>query len=136
MAHIRQSRPDSGLGFHFGEGRCAGQPDHDRPSLPHKRPIFKVAGIFKLTYTDPFVRSNRGRDTRRAVGSWSHYVGFGEGRGAGQPHHDRPRLRVVKSPCLGPGFALALAGIRRRVVQIKAIEKDDLIPLWGQAVPR
>jgi len=34
----------------------------------------------------------------------------------------------MKSPCPGPGFVLALAGIRRLVVQINAIEKDDLIP--------
>jgi len=34
----------------------------------------------------------------------------------------------IKSPFSGPGFVLALAGIRRRVVQIQVIEKDDLPP--------
>ena len=35
----------------------------------------------------------------------------------------------VKPTFSGPGFVLALAGIRRLVVHIKAIETDDLIPL-------
>ena len=34
----------------------------------------------------------------------------------------------------GPRYLLALAGIRRRVVQIKAIEKNDLLPIWGLVV--
>jgi len=39
----------------------------------------------------------------------------------------------IKSPFSGPRFVPALAGIRRLVVQIKAIEKGDLILLWGKA---
>jgi len=39
-----------------------------------------------------------------------------------------PQTRI-KSPFSGPLFALALAGIRRRVVQIKANEKEDFLPL-------
>jgi len=35
----------------------------------------------------------------------------------------------IDPPFLGLGFVLALAGIWRRVVQIKAIDEDDLIPL-------
>ena len=35
----------------------------------------------------------------------------------------------IKSPFSYPYFVLALAGIRRLVVHIMAIEKDDLIPL-------
>jgi len=41
---------------------------------------------------------------------------------------DCPQSRIT-SPFSGPSFVLALAGIRWRVVQIKAIEKNDLIPL-------
>ena len=37
------------------------------------------------------------------------------------------------SPFSGPWFVLALVEIRRLVVQIKAIVKDDLIPLRGLA---
>ena len=43
----------------------------------------------------------------------------------------RPQVRLltpIKSPLSGPLFALPRAGILRRVVQIKAIEKDDLLP--------
>ena len=42
-----------------------------------------------------------------------------------------PQSRTT-SPFLGPGFVLALAGIRRLVVQINAIENDDLIPFCGR----
>ena len=35
----------------------------------------------------------------------------------------------IKSPVSGPLLVLALAGIRRLAVHIKAIEQDDLIPL-------
>ena len=35
----------------------------------------------------------------------------------------------MKSPFAGPGFVLGLAGIRRRVALIRAIEKDGLLPL-------
>jgi len=38
---------------------------------------------------------------------------------------------LIKSPFSGPCFSLALAGIRRRVVQILAFEKDDLHPGGG-----
>jgi len=34
----------------------------------------------------------------------------------------------IKAPLLGPWFVLALAGIRRLAEQIKALEKDDLLP--------
>ena len=37
-------------------------------------------------------------------------------------------LSRIKSPFSGPRIVLVLTGIRRSVVQIKAIEKDDLIP--------
>ena len=41
-----------------------------------------------------------------------------------------PVLRTRSDPLfLGPRFLLALAGIRRLVVQIKAIEQNDLYPL-------
>ena len=36
----------------------------------------------------------------------------------------------IKSPLAGPSFVLARAGSRRRVVHIKAFEKDSLIPLY------
>ena len=36
----------------------------------------------------------------------------------------------IKSPFSGPRCVLALAGIRKLVVQSKAIENDDLLPLW------
>jgi hypothetical protein len=38
-------------------------------------------------------------------------------------------LRVGASRLSGPSFVLALAGIRRLVVQIKATEKDGLLSL-------
>ena len=48
----------------------------------------------------------------------------------------RPREHTYHQPSQrdqtafsGPGCVLALAGIRRRVVQIKAMEKDELPPL-------
>jgi len=41
----------------------------------------------------------------------------------------------VKSPVSGLGFVLALAGIRQRVVQIKATWKDNLLLLRGLVVP-
>ena len=41
------------------------------------------------------------------------------------------RQRLLKSPFSAPWFALARAGIRQLVVEIKAIENDDLLPLWG-----
>jgi len=41
------------------------------------------------------------------------------------PHRGKPIN--LKSPCFGPEFVLALAGIRRLVVQIKAVEKEDLL---------
>jgi len=40
----------------------------------------------------------------------------------------------ISSPFEGPSFALELAGIRRRVMQIKAMEEDDFLPLWGAVV--
>jgi hypothetical protein len=39
------------------------------------------------------------------------------------------RLSRIKSPFLGPGSVLVLTGIRRIMVQIKATEKEDLLPL-------
>jgi hypothetical protein len=36
---------------------------------------------------------------------------------------------AIKSPFSGPWFAWALAGIRLPVVQIQAVEQDDLIQL-------
>ena len=61
-------------------------------------------------------------------------TGCGErGRAGGSPHSR------IKSPFSDPSFALAFAGIRRRVVQIETTEIDDLITLWGlvdaQSVP-
>ena len=41
----------------------------------------------------------------------------------------------IKSLFLSPRFVLALTGTRRLVVQIKAIEKDGLLPLGGLVVP-
>jgi len=51
----------------------------------------------------------------------------------------------MKSPCYVLEFVLALAGIRRlqgsekgkgtRVVQIKTVETDDAIALWGLVEP-
>ena len=38
-------------------------------------------------------------------------------------------LHGIKSPFLGPSSALALAEILRRVVKIKAIARDHLLPL-------
>jgi len=45
-------------------------------------------------------------------------------------HTPKPPSPGIKSPFSGPVFALELTGIRRLVVQIKAIEKDDLLPLY------
>ena len=45
-----------------------------------------------------------------------------------------PLLVRIKSPFSVPGFALALAGIRRLVVRIKAIEKGDLMRLVTPAL--
>jgi len=42
-------------------------------------------------------------------------------------HARRGILQGIKSPFPGRRFALALAGIGRRVVHIKEIEKDDLV---------
>ena len=36
---------------------------------------------------------------------------------------------TLRSPFMGPKFVLGLVGIQRRVVQITAIERDDLLPL-------
>ena len=41
---------------------------------------------------------------------------------------------AIKSPFKGPLFVLALAGIDRLVVHIKAIGNDDLLPLCGLVV--
>ena len=45
----------------------------------------------------------------------------------GADHTRRPSPKLIKSPFPGPLFWLALAGIRRRAVQIKAIEKVGVI---------
>ena len=39
----------------------------------------------------------------------------------------------IKSSFSGPLFVLALAGIRQRVVQIKATEEEDLLPFLQAA---
>ena len=56
-----------------------------------------------------------------------------------QPSHvqlDLLQGKESKSPFSAPQFAFALAGIRRIVIQIKSVGKDDLPPLQIRRITR